>query len=134
MTQEQGIRLHITLRRESRGVSQVVAGSFGFFSSCNGDLREPLIVASGKSDLLPSCEWHCRIPLKLLQGNRSSSLVGASNSVFFSSCHRDLRVPIELKRGVRPHLELRHGTLLSSQIVTGVSGLISSSDGELGFF
>ena len=72
--------------------------------------------------------------LKLLQGNRSSSLVGASNSVFFSSCHRDLRVPIELKRGVRPHLELRHGTLLSSQIVTGVSGLISSSDGELGFF
>ena len=30
------------------GFSQVAAGSFGFHSSCNGDLREPLLLPQGR--------------------------------------------------------------------------------------
>ena len=36
--------------------------------------------------------------------------------------------------GVRSHLMLRHGTLLSSQSVKGVSGLLSSCGMNLGLF
>ena len=60
---------HLTSRGESCGVSQIAAGSFGFLSSCDGELREPQgtsIVASGKSGLHSCCEGHLRILLELL--------------------------------------------------------------------
>ena len=38
---------HLTLRGESCGVSQIAAGSFGLLSSCDGDLREPLLLPRG---------------------------------------------------------------------------------------
>ena len=44
--------------------------------------------------------------------------------MFLSTCDRDLRVPIEFQRGVRPRVLLRHGTMLSFRIVKGVSGLL----------
>ena len=37
-------------------------------------------------------------------------------------------------KGIRPRLVLRHGTLHFSRVVKGVSGLRSSSGGELGLF
>ena len=37
-------------------------------------------------------------------------------------------------KGVRPRLVLRHGTLDSSRVVKGVSGLQSSQAGNLVFF
>ena len=52
--------------------------------------------------------------------------------MFLSSCHRDLRAPNEFQKGTR--LVLSHGTPLSSQVVKGLSGLLSSSGGELGLF
>ena len=39
-----------------------------------------------------------------------------------------------LNKGVRPRLVLKHGTLHSSRIVKGMSGLQSSSGGEFGVF
>ena len=51
-----GIRPHLILRDESCGVSRDAAGSFGFLLSCDRDLREPLIFASGKSGLLSCCD------------------------------------------------------------------------------
>ena len=51
-----GIKPHLTLRDESCGVSRDAAGSFGSLSSCDRDLREPLIFASGKSGLLSCCD------------------------------------------------------------------------------
>ena len=36
---------HVGLRGESHGFSQVVAGSLGFLSSCDGDLRGLLMLA-----------------------------------------------------------------------------------------
>ena len=34
----------LALREESHGCSRVVVGSVGFLSSCNGDLRDPLVL------------------------------------------------------------------------------------------
>ena len=44
-----GIGPHLELRGESRGFFRVVAGSLGFLSSCDGDLRDPL--------MLPQRSW-----------------------------------------------------------------------------
>ena len=35
---------HLTLRGESTGFSSVAAGNLGFLSSCDGDLRDPLML------------------------------------------------------------------------------------------
>ena len=35
---------HLALMGQSHGISQVAAGSLGFFWSCNEDLREPLFL------------------------------------------------------------------------------------------
>ena len=46
--------------------------------------------------------------------------------MFLSSCDSDLVVLTDSQQGVRPHLVLRHETPLSSQVVKGLSGLLSS--------
>ena len=43
----QGIGPLLAWKRESRGVSQVAVDSFGFVSSFDGDLREPLMLPQG---------------------------------------------------------------------------------------
>ena len=40
----------LALRPESLGFFRVAAGSLGFLSSCNGDLREPLMLPQGSQD------------------------------------------------------------------------------------
>lgn len=44
----QGIGPHLTGRVETRGVSRVAAGSFGFILSSNENLREPLMFPQGR--------------------------------------------------------------------------------------
>ena len=39
-----GKRPHLTLRGESRGFSRFAVGTLGFISSCNGDLRDRLVL------------------------------------------------------------------------------------------
>ena len=41
---------HLVLKGESRGFSRVVAGSFGFLSTCDGALRETLLLTQGSQD------------------------------------------------------------------------------------
>ena len=43
----QGIGPLLAWKKESRGVSQVAVDSFGFVSSFDGDLREPLMLPQG---------------------------------------------------------------------------------------
>ena len=49
---------------ESRGFSRVAAG----FSSYDGELKEPLLLPHGKSNLHSSCKGEVGIALELLQG------------------------------------------------------------------
>ena len=91
----------------------------------------PSRVASEKSGLFSSCQGHFGIPLEVLPVNRAVSNVQLVNSVFLSSGNRDLGPPVRLQLG---SLVLRHGTLLSSQVVKGLSGLLLSSRGEFGLF
>lgn len=58
-----------------------------------------LLITTVESDLLSNCMGNFGIPLKSLQGNKVSSRVEVGNSVFLSSCHRDLRGPIEFQWG-----------------------------------
>ena len=95
-------------------------GKPGFLSTCSRDLREPLVlpqgsqaslrVARGNSGSLAS---HCR---GIGWETRGSSPIVTEISGFLSSCNR----------GVRPCLMLNHGNPLSSLVVKGMSGLLSS--------
>ena len=110
----------------SRGFSQLAVGNSGFLSNCNGDLGEPLVLTQGSqasfrvmrmnSELL-SC--HCRrigphLELRHEKWGTTAFVTGLWG--FLSS----------FNRGVKPHLVLKHGTLLSSQVEKDVSGLLSS--------
>ena len=107
---------HFALKGESRGFSRVAAGRLGFLSSCNRDLRGPLV---------------------LPQESQVSMQVERGLSIFLSSQCRGLGPHLELSlephasspvltrilwflwsfnRGVRPCLVWRHGTPLSSHV------------------
>ena len=107
-----------------------------FFSSCGKKLGDPIellqgpqgtsFVISGKTGLLSSCEGQLGIPLKSWHGNRASPRVERET---WGSClvlTGILEFLSSLNRGVRLHLVLRHGSPLSSLVVKGLSGLLSS--------
>ena len=112
----------LALRGESPGSSRVAVG---FHSSYDGDLRDPLVGASGKSSLHARFEGLLRIPLQSLPGPRSSSGVEAETSGFLSSADMDLRVPLGCPQGSQSssHVEPCKSALLSSP--KAVSGLLS---------
>ena len=87
------------LRGVSRCLSQVAAGSLGFLSSCDRDLRDPLLLPRGNQASFQAARGHIGISLELLQWNRASFCVEAGNSVLLSNCTRDLRIPIEFQKG-----------------------------------
>ena len=123
---------HVALRGEFRVCSQVVAGSFVFLSSCDGDLRECLMLPQGSqacfevvrvtSGLLSSRSRGIRLHLKMRQDTQGSYPVATGISEFLPSFNWE----------VRPHLIVRHGRLLSSGDVNWVSGLLSSSGRKRG--
>ena len=132
-----GIRPHLSLRGECRGVFPVVAGSLGPSRNSmgtSGNLWEPLVLPQGSNAFFQVARGtlgfllnHCMgigLHHELGQETQVSTLVVTEISGFLSS----------FKRGVRPRLMLRHGTPLSSRVVKGVSGLLSSSGRELGLF
>ena len=125
---------HLALRGESRGFSRIASGRLGFLSSCDGDLRGPLVlpqesqvsvrVARGLSGFLSS---RCRsigphLSLRLEPQGSSPVLTWISGFLW------------SFNRGVRPCLVWRHGTLLPSRGVKGVSGFFSSWHRDLGLF
>ena len=127
---------HLMLRRDgfSRGFSRVVAGSLGFLSSCDGHLRNPLVlpqrsgvssrVARGMLAFLSTRCWRIGLCLEFSRETQCSSLAVTGILGFVS----------RFTEGGRPCLVSRHGTLHSSRFVQGVSGLRSSSGGEFGLF
>ena len=95
--------------------SLVAAGSLGFLLSCDGDLREPLVlpqgiqasyqVARGISELISRC---CR-------GIGPHLVLRLETPIFLSSCDRDLGVPIKFQQGSQgsSHFETWNSTFLS---------------------
>ena len=88
-----GLGPHLTLRGETPGFPQVAAGNLGFFSSYDGDLRDPLVLPQESQVYIP-VKGPLRIPLHSVRGLRSSSGfdTGTSGSLF--SADMDLGVPI----------------------------------------
>ena len=116
-----GVRPRLGLRGESRGFPLGLAGSLGFLSSCDMDLRVPLVlpqgsqvsfrVVTGTTGFLAS---HCRGSrphLDLCPETPCSSPVETGISGLHSM----------FTWGVRPHLELKQSTLLSSPVAMGIS-------------
>ena len=125
---------HLALRGESHGFPRGLEGIWGFFSSCDVDLMDPLVlpqesqvivrVARGLSGFLSS---QCRgigphLELRLEPQGSSPVLTWISGFLW------------SLNRGVRPHLVWRHGSPLPSQGVKGVSVFLSNRHRGLGLF
>ena len=121
-----GIKAHLTLRCEFRGVSRHAAGSFGFLSSCDGDLRELPMLTQESQASFQVVMGQLRILLESLQGNRASSRVKAGNSVFLSTCDRDLGVPIKFQQGSQASLPIEAWNFGFLSSCKGVSGLLLS--------
>ena len=102
-------------------------GTSCFVSSCSGILKlqwgnhGASHVAPGKSNLHLSCEGEPGIPLESLRGKYTSSRLVSRNSVFLSSGIGISGLHSRFTRGVRPRLELKQRTPISSPVVTGVS-------------
>ena len=127
-----GIGPHPTLRDEFGGFSQFGTGSSGFISSCDGDLKEPLVlpqgsqtsfqVARGNLGFLLSCCKGIRSQIKLRQETRDSSRVAMGISWFLSRCDGNLRDPLRLAQGSQASFRIVRGT--STQVGSGESGLL----------
>ena len=90
----------LELRRGIQASSCVGPGSLIFHSSCQGDLGIGLHSLKGKLDLIQAC---------------------IQDLMFLSIGDRDLGLHSILTRGVRPHLEGKQRTPLSSRVATGIS-------------
>lgn len=114
---------HLVLRKESHGFSPVAAGSLGFLSrGCDGDLRDLLTLPPRIQVSFQGSE-DIRIALSCCQRKRAMSRVQSVQLSVPVQRDRDLRFPLKVQLGVRPHLVSRHGTRLSSRVVKGFSGL-----------
>ena len=117
-----GIYPHFTLEGgESHGFSQLVVGNSGFLSNCDDDVGEPLVLTQGSQasirvtmrnlELLSCRCKRIRPHLELRYETWGTTAFATGFLRFLSS----------FNRGVKPHLMLRHGTLLSSQVEKEVS-------------
>ena len=116
-----GMGPHLRLRGESRGFSRVVAGSFGFLSTCDGALRETLLLTQRSQDsfeLRGEVQDCSRVTAResghilCLRGNAmvfhelqqealafSQIATGTSGSLL--CCLREVRTPFELQGAPR---------------------------------
>ena len=106
---------HFTLRGESRGFPQGLAGNLGFLSSCDVDLMVTLVLPLGSQVSFRVVTGTSGFLSSHFRGNRPDRLV-CRNSVFLSSGHRDLwfafKVYVESQPSSR--VEGRNSALLSS--------------------
>ena len=126
-----GIRLHLTVRGKSHGFSRVAEGTWGIFSSYGRDGPSKLMFVQHHQDsslvtrvtseislrlgraigtlLEVMCETQCPFPvttgisgfLSVFRRNPASSPFEALNSTCHSRCQRDVRLPVEMRRGPR---------------------------------
>ena len=113
---------HLALKGESPVFSRVAAGNFGFLSSYDGDLRDPLVgqqespvsmraVRDGSGFFCSNCRGQGP-HLELRPEPQGSSPLLTWISVLLWSFHR----------GVRPHVDKRHTRPLASRAMAAVSG------------
>ena len=134
------------LRGGVRGCSGVIAGESGLNLNGRGNLK--VFLELRQEVWVPSsCDGDLREPIVLSLGSQEFLLVVRGLSGFLLSWCRGLRPHLRLRRktqgsspawtwilgflwrfhwGVRCHLVLRHGTALPSRGVKGVSGLLSN--------
>ena len=93
-----GIRPQFAWKRDSQGVSRVVAGSAVSPELPRGPEGASQVV-SGNLGILSCCERPIGIALELVWATRASSRVEVRNSRFLSSSDRDLVVPMEIPLG-----------------------------------
>ena len=115
---------HLASRGKSPGFSRVAAGSLWFLSSCERDLMDLLVlplrsqvsfdVARGTSGILSNHRRGIGLCLEFCWSTQCSCPAAMGISGFLS----------RFNKGVRPRLVSGHGTLLPSQVVKGVSGLL----------
>ena len=89
---------NLTLRGESPGFSQILAGNLGFLSSYDGDLRDPLVGPQG----VPVSTQVARVPwgfLCSLCPGRGPHLEWRSEPVFPSRADMDLGIPLGRPQG-----------------------------------
>ena len=101
-----------------------MTGTSGNLSYCLREVRPPFVLGWNTTGFLSS---RCRgvgTHLELKRETQCSSLVATGILVVLSSFNRK----------VRPCLILRHRTPLFSQVLKGVSDLLSSSGGDPGLF
>ena len=124
-TQCRGIGPHLTVRGMSHGFSQVAAGTWGIFSSYNGNSPSKLVFVQQRQDtclvamdstgfssrlaraigMTLEVRQHTQCPLlvvtvilgflSIFKWNQASSPLEALTSTLLSSCHRDIGVPVE---------------------------------------
>ena len=85
-----------------------------FLSSCNGVLRETLILPQGNQASFQVVRVILGIPLQMVQGNRASFQVEAKTQGSSPVATGILGFLWSFHRQVWPRLLLRHETLLSS--------------------
>ena len=110
---------NLALMGESPRFSQVASGRLEFLLSCDGDLRDLLMLPQ-------EIQVPLGIPLQSVQEHRASSQAEDGTSRFLSSSNMVFGFLWSFNRGVRPHLLWRHGTPLPSRSGKGVSGLLLS--------
>ena len=126
---QRGVRLPVEFRWGIWAFSRQYAGRTGLPSCCEGILGVPLEPVQGTQDLsgtdgqlsvLFPCSRIRGVPLEF-------QLV--TQATFCGS--REVGIPLELKQGMGPHLQMRWETRCSSRVALGNSAFISSFDGDL---
>ena len=157
---DRDLGLPIKVQQESQASSGVEAWNSAFLSSCQRGVRPPVEFRQGfglfQEDRQGRQASHpvvrgysvfhwsrCRgIRTHLeLRGNSASFFLAAGSAgvpleIQFvtqaSSCGaREVGIPLELKQGMGPHLQMRWNTQGSSRAVAGTSAFILSCDGDL---
>ena len=108
---------HLAKRWEPGGVSRVAAG----FSSYEGDIRLPVGLALGSPNLPSSCEGKLGVALESLQGPRDLTTACVRDLIFLSWKAGISGLLSTLPCGVRPRLEGKPRTPLSSRVATRLS-------------
>jgi len=107
---------HLVMTGEPHGFSRVAVG----FSSYDGELREPLLLPQGSPISIRVARGNWGFLSSRCRANRPH-LGLCPETLVPLQWHRDLGVAFRFTRGVRPRLELKQRTPLSSPVATGVS-------------
>ena len=112
---------HLMWREESCGFSRGLAGSLGFHSSCDGDLRVPLLLPQGSQVSFRVVTGTSGFLTSHFRGNRPHLDFCPETPCSSPVATGILGLLSRFPWGVRSCLALKQRTLLSSRVATGIS-------------